>query len=141
MGKGNRLSEFIRIHPLLASAPKTLTERRSALFIWKSSFIILACLAVSLARVQGGEKTFSHHAFPTASKLCHPLEVLTGRETEFYLNVMKELKSVIAEALEAVTGCFYEIIYIALMNLGVVRGRPRFSRFPADLARRLNRST
>jgi hypothetical protein len=63
-----------------------------------------------------GEKTFSHHAFPTANKLCHPLEVLTGRETEFYLNVMKKLKSVIAEALEAVTGCLYEIIYVALMN-------------------------
>jgi hypothetical protein len=62
------------------------------------------------------EKTFSHHALPAANKLCHPFQVLTGRETELDLNVMKKLKSVAAEGLKAVTGYLYEVIRVAFMN-------------------------
>jgi hypothetical protein len=76
---------------------------------------------MSFAGVQGRkepftEETFSHHVFPAANKLCHPHEILTRRKTELHLNVMKKLKSVTAEEIEAVTGCFYEITHVALMN-------------------------
>ena len=64
----------------------------------KASSISLASLAVSFARVQGGEEAvteerFSHHALPAANKLCYPHEILIGRETELHLNVVKKLKS------------------------------------------------
>jgi len=76
---------------------------------------------MSFAGVQGREEpvteeTFSHHVLPAANKLCHPHEILTGRETELDVNVMKELKSVTAEGFEAVTGYFYKITHVALMN-------------------------
>ena len=49
----------------------------------------------------------SSHALSAANRLCHPLQILTGRETELHLNVMKELKSVTTEDLKPVIGCFY----------------------------------
>lgn len=74
-----------------------------------------------LARIQRGkeipaEQTFSHHALSATHKFCHPRKILTGCETELHLNVMKKLKSVTAEGIEAVTGCFYEIAHVGLMN-------------------------
>ena len=76
---------------------------------------------MSFAGVHGGEKTvtektFSHHALPAANKHCYPLEILAGRETELNPNVMEKLKSVTAANTEAVTGCFYEITHVPLMN-------------------------
>ncbi len=86
---------------------------------------------MSFARVHGREEAvteeaLSHHVLPAANKLCYPHEILTGRKTELYLNVMKKLKSVTAEDIEAVTGCLYEITHVALMN-------PRRCRRPAAL--------
>jgi len=76
---------------------------------------------MSFARVPGREKSIAeetspHHALSTANKRCYPLEILARRETELHLNVMEKLKSVTAEDIEAVTGCFDEITHVALMN-------------------------
>ena len=53
------------------------------------------------------EETFPHLALSTAYRLCNPLQILTWRETELNLNVLKKLKTATAENIEAVTGCFY----------------------------------
>ena len=91
------------------------------LFIDKASSVALTRSAMSFAGVQGREEpvteeTFSHHVLPAANKFCHPHKILAGCETELHLNVMKKLKGVTAEGVEAVTGCFYEITHVALMN-------------------------
>jgi hypothetical protein len=76
---------------------------------------------MSFTRIQGREKpvteeTFSHHVLPAANKLCHPHEILTRRQPELQLDLMEKLKSVTAEEIKAVTGCFYEITHVPLMN-------------------------
>jgi hypothetical protein len=54
--------------------------------------------------------------FPRRTNFATHDKILTGRETELDVNVMKELKSVTAEKLDAVTGYFYKITHVALMN-------------------------
>jgi hypothetical protein len=70
---------------------------------------------MSFVGVQGREgpvteETFSHHVLPAANKRCYPLEILTGRDTELYLNVMKKLQRVPVTLFQAVAGDPDEII-------------------------------
>jgi hypothetical protein len=101
---------------------------------------------MSFARVQGGEeaiteKTPPHHAFPAANKLCHPIKILTGREPELNLNAMKQLKSLIAEAINAITARSYEITHIALMNPRCCSRTAALQSAPSRFCQALNRST
>ena len=93
---------------------------------YERSSLALTIRAMSFAGVQGrgkatAKKTSSHHVLPPANKFCHPYKILTGRETELHLNVMKKLKGVTIEKIGTVAGYFYEIAHVALMNSGRCR--------------------
>ena len=87
-------------------------KRRPALFVKKPSSINLTCPAMSFPRIERGkqlvtEKTLPHHALSAAYEFCHPHQVLAGRQSELKLDLMEQVKSVSAEGIEAVTGCFH----------------------------------
>jgi len=40
------------------------------------------------------QEASSHHVFSPANELCHPPEILTGRQPELLLDLMEELQSI-----------------------------------------------
>jgi hypothetical protein len=62
------------------------------------------------------EETFTHHVLPATDKPCDPYEILAGRETELDLNVMKKLKGVAADGIEAGASHFNEIAHVTLVK-------------------------
>ncbi len=55
-----------------------------------------------VASVEGGEKLSaeevpSHHTLPATKILCHPLEILTGRQAKLKLNIMEKLRCIAVE--------------------------------------------
>jgi hypothetical protein len=62
------------------------------------------------------KQTFPHHALPTANEFRRPYKILTRRETELDLNVMKKLKGVAADGIEAGASHFNEIAHVTLVK-------------------------
>jgi hypothetical protein len=99
--------------------------------------LALTIRAMSFAGIQRREEpvteeTFSHHVFSPANKFCHPRKILTRRETELHLNVMKNLKGVTIEKIGTVAGYFYEIAHVTLVN----SWRCRWTAAPQSVPRR-----